>query len=141
MKRVFYTWDKWECYPAGFFETKPKDKSLSADVCRNLYASFVRDLVALETGMEGVLRDWPRSTEHNLTNERMNRIGWLHQAAVCYTLGIPAAFSGGLKQLTPAEQDAANQSALRLLNRWMVERGEQPIPMDKAMPDIKANLY
>lgn len=141
MNRIFHTWDKWECYPAGFYENRPKDKALTDDQCRDLYATFLRDLPAFEAAMAGTLRDWPNSCEHYLTNERMNRIAWLGQASMCYARGIPSIFSGGFQRLTEAEQDAANQAALVALNGWLAARGEAPVPLEKAMPDIKANLY
>lgn len=139
MKRIFHTWEKWECYPAGFYETK--HAKLTDDECRELYATFLRDLPMFEATMQSILQKWPRSCEHYLSNERMNRIAWLGQASICYAHGVPSIFSGGFQRLTDAEKDAANTAALKWLNRWLTKRGEPAVTMDKAMPDIKANLY
>ena len=141
MKRIFHTWEKWECYPAGFYENKPRDKTLTDEQCRDLYATFLRDLPMFEAAMQSIMLEWPHSCEHYLTNERMNRIAWLDQASMCYAHGVPAIFSGGFQRLTEAEQAAANAAALKWLNKWLVNRGESPVELDKAMPDIKATLY
>ncbi len=86
MKRIYHTWNKWECYPAGFYENKPKDKSLSDDDCRRIYAELLRDIPMFEASMLSIQTEWPRSCEHYLSNEKMNRIAWLGQASLCYAL-------------------------------------------------------
>lgn len=121
--RVFHTWDKWEAFTAGFFDSTPSNRNLTADACKALYADFLKDLPRFKAAMAGVLRDWPNSTEHNLTNDRMNRIAWLGQAAMCWETGVPAAFCNGFSLLTPAEQDAANQAALEYLNLYLTSVG------------------
>ena len=141
MKRIYHTWDKWECYPAGFYENKPRDRTLDDDRCRDMYAEFLRDIPAFERAMDGVLRDWPNSSEHYLSNESMNRIAWLGQAAMCYAHGVPAVFRGGFNRLTEAEQLAANTAALGYLNKWLVSRGEQELTLETAKSKTEANLY
>lgn len=124
MDRIYHTWDKWECYPAGFFENKPKSRNLSEGMCKMMYADFLRDIPRFEEAMAGVLKDWPNSCEQWLSNERMNRIAWLGQAAMCYATGIPSTFCGGFNQLTPEQQNDANLAALKYLNIWLESRGE-----------------
>lgn len=141
MKRIYHTWDKWECYPAGFYENKPKDKDLTDEQCREMYASFLRDIPMFEAAMQSILEKWPRSCEHYLSNESMNRIAWLGQASMCYAYGIPAVFRGGFNRLTDEEQERANQSALKYLNRWLVKHGENALTMEEAKSKTEANLY
>lgn len=125
MNRIYHTWDKWECYRAGFFESKPKDNPrMSEGECKYAYAKFLRDIPRFEAAMAGVLAEWPNSCEQWLSNERMNRIAWLGQAAMCYATGIPSAFCGGYNQLLPGEQTAADLAALKYLNIWLESRGE-----------------
>lgn len=125
MKRIYHTWEKWECYPAGFFENKPKNNpKMSEGECKYLYAEFLRDIPRFESAMAGVLKDWPNSCEQWLSNERMNRIAWLGQAAMCYATGIPSTFCGGFNQLTAEQQHDANLAALKYLNIWLESRGE-----------------
>jgi hypothetical protein len=128
MNRIYHTWDKWECYPAGFFENKPKNSKLSEGECKYAYAKFLADIPRFEAAMAGVLRDWPNSCEQWLSNERMNRIAWLGQAAMCFDTGIPAAFCGGYNQLSTEEQNAADLAALKYLNIWLESQGEPTLP-------------
>ena len=122
--RVYHTWDKWEAFEAGFFDNTPKDRTLTADRCKAMYAEFLRDIPRFETAMQGVLRDWPKSTEHNLTNDRMNRIAWLGQAAMCYETGISAAFCNGYALMTRTQQETADSAALKYLNQFLAARGK-----------------
>lgn len=120
--RIYHTWDKWEAFEAGFFDsTAPK--GWTADGCRAMYAEFLRDLPRFKAAMDGVLADWPNSVEHNLTNDRMNRIAWLGQSAMCYDTGVPAVFCNGYAQLSPAEQQAADLAALEKLNLYLSSVG------------------
>ena len=141
MNRIYHTWDKWECYPAGFYENHPRDSLLTDDECRAQYSALLRDIPAFEAAMDRVLAEWPRSCEHYLTNENMNRLAWLGQASLCITRGIPAIYRGGFMALTHREQEAANLAALRYLNRWLIERGESELTLDDAKSKTEANLY
>lgn len=141
MKRIYHTWDKWECYPAGFYDNKPRDKSLSDDDCKAMYAEFLRDIPRFKSAMAGVLRDWPNSCEHYLSNENMNRIAWLGQSSMCHACGIPSRYKGGFNLLSDDEQSAANEAALEYLNIWLSGRGEPTLTMDQAQSRTEANLY
>jgi hypothetical protein len=141
MDRIYHTWDKWECYPAGFYESHPPAEGMSAQECRDAYTEFLRDLDRFRAGLEGVLADWPNSTEHYLTNERMNRIAWLGQAAMCHQTRIPRAFRSGFTQLTTDEQGAANRLALEYLNRFLASRGEPALTVEEAQSKTGADLY
>lgn len=139
MKRIYHTWDKWECYPAGFYESK--HPTLDDETCRNEYAKFLRDIPRFYAAAYAVLALWPRSCEHYLSNENMNRIAWIGQSAMCYDTGIPAVYRGGFMRLTPDEQAAANECALGVLNFWLRSRGEKQLTMTEAQSKTEANLY
>jgi len=141
MERIYHTWDKWECYPAGFYENKPKDKALTADDCREAYRSFLADLPRFRAALRRVLAEWPNSCEHYLTNESMNRIAWLGQASMCIETGIPSCFRGGFYLLSEEQQNAADLEALDALNEWLVARGEEAKTLDNVKSKTKANLY
>lgn len=125
--RVYHTWDQWEAFEAGFFNSTLANRNLSEGACKAMYAEFLRDIPRFRAAMEGVLRDWPKSTEHNLTNPRMNRIAWLGQAAMCWETGMPAAFCNGFSLMTAKEQKAANIAALDYLNRFLTSTGREPL--------------
>lgn len=141
MKRIYHTWDKWECYPAGFYEPKPP-AGMSQDEARQEYARFLRNIPRFTAAMQGVLRDWPNSCEHYLSNERMNRIAWLGQAACCYDTGISREYRGGYNLLSDDEKRRADEAALEVLNQWLASRGEEPFPdLIAAASRTQADLY
>lgn len=123
IKRIYHTWDEWECYAAGFFDNTPGHRNLTADQCKSMYSEFLQDIPRFQAAIDGVFRNWPNSTEHNLTNDRMNRIAWLGQAAMCWDTGVPAAFCNGYSQMPKAAQEAADFAALEKLNEWLSARG------------------
>ena len=139
MDRIYHTYDKWECYPAGFYNSK--HKTLKDDQCREAYRDFLRDSNQFAYGMFKVMTEWPNSCEHYLSNENMNRIAWLGQSAVCAVLGIPSQFRGGFNMLTDDEQKTANSLALSFLNVWLTNRGEPPLTEESAKSKTEANLY
>lgn len=141
MKRIYHTWDKWECYPAGFYEDRPRDANLTDDECMSIYASFLRNTPAFESAMQRVITEWPKSCEHYLSNERMNRIAWLGQSSLCIAHGIPSRFRGGFNMLSDSEQAIANESALKFLNWWLSGRGEPELSMDQAQSKTQVDLY
>lgn len=141
MERIYHTWDEWECYPAGLYETLPPSEGMTTQECRDAYAEFLRDDERFRAGLEGVLADWPNSTEHYLTNERMNRIAWLGQAAMCHQTRVPRAFRAGFTMLTPEQQEAANRLALEYLNVFLEKRGERALTLEEAQSKTGADLY
>ena len=140
MKRIYHTWDKWECYPAGFYENHPPD-GMTPKEATERYAAFLRDTPQFEAALERVVTEWKHSCEHYLTNVNMNRIAWMGQASACIALGLPAAFRGGFHQLTDDEQRIANEMALKWINVWMERNGHPTLSMDDAQPRTEANLY
>lgn len=140
MKRIYHTWDKWECYPAGFYEPKPP-KPLTEKDCEEKYRSFLADDEAFRAALQRVITEWPNSCEHYLSNENMNRIAWLGQSSMCIATGIPSRFRGGFYKLTEAQQERANLTALEYLNKWLVSRGEPELEPEAAQSKTEMNLY
>lgn len=141
MDRIYHTWDEWECYPAGFYDPKPPE-GMSPEQARREYAAFLRDSDRFRGALQQVLSEWVNSCEHYLSNERMNRIAWLGQAAMCRATGVSSEFRSGYGRLTKAEQARADQVALEALNQWLSARGEPPLPdLAAAKSRTQANLY
>jgi hypothetical protein len=138
--RVFHTFHRWECYEAGFYETKPPSP-LNADNCRAYYRELLRDIEAFKAVMREVTSEWVYSCEHYLTNSAMNRVAWMGQAALCKRYGIPSEFRGGYGLLTEAQQLAADEAALECINEWMVRNGREPIAMEDANPNRQSDIY
>lgn len=129
--RNFHTYDKWECYKAGFYSTTVKGKT--KEQCQTEYKELLTNEDEFRTALEAVTSLWINSCEHYLSNAAMNRIAWLGQAALCYSRGIPSDFRGGWQLLTEQEQETANGIALEYLNKWMESKGLPAVSMEDAL--------
>lgn len=128
--RIFHTYDKWECYSAGFYATT-KEGMTKAE-CELAYRDFLADDQRFSLTLAKVVSEWKHSCEHYLTNVAMNRIAWLGQAAACYALGIPSTYRSGFYLLTEDQQSKANKTALQYLNQWLVANGRPSVSMEEA---------
>jgi ParB-like chromosome segregation protein Spo0J len=137
--RIFHTFDKWECHQAGFYATT-KDGMNKAQ-CEEAMRALLADIPAFRKALRGVVTEWKHSCEHYLTNNAMNRVAWLGQAAACYSLGIPSVYRGGFYLLTEQQQQDANKAALAALNKWLTASGRQPVRMEEAAPDREMEIY
>lgn len=139
IKRIFHTWDKWECYPAGFYENSKE--GMTKEQCEEAYRSLLADDQRFENALARVISEWKNSCEHYLTNENMNRIAWLGQASLCIELGIPSCYRSGYFLLSEEEQKKADLLALKYLNKWLETNGHDPVDLEGAGVKAKANIY
>ena len=137
--RIFHTFDKWECYQAGFYNSTFKNYSKSQ--CEYMYFEFLSNLEVFESALSCVISEWKYSCEHYLTNKSMNRIAWLGQASMCYHTGVPSEFRGGYNLLSEEQKDKANNLALKYLNIWLLRNGLQEVSIDEAQTDKQTNIY
>ena len=140
IQRVYHRWEKWECYPAGFFNEHPP-KGMTTDDCQAKYAEFLKDLKLFKSSAQRVISEWPNSTEHNLTNPNMNRIAWIGQSSVCIHYGIPAKYRGGYHLLSKQDQLNADLIALEVINYWAFWKGEPPFTLQTIKSRTEADLY
>lgn len=140
VERIYHTWDKWECYQAGFFEVRPP-KHFTDDDCVERYATLLKDIEEFKRIMMIIIEEWVNSCQHNLTNDRMNRIAWMGQSALCYKFGIPSRYRGGYNLLTIEQQNAADEAALEIINVWMVNNGYDLQTPETIKSKTEANLY
>ena len=144
MERIYHTWDKWECYPAGFYEPSPRYAELSKltrEELEGMYAAFLSSDERFRFAIRRLIIEWKNSCEHYLSNENMNRIAWIGQASACIACGLPSDFRGGFNLLSKAQQDQANTVALEGLNTWLTLRGERPLSAEEAESQTEMNLY
>jgi hypothetical protein len=137
--RIYHTWDKWECYPAGFYENQKS--GMTDRECKEEYRKFLADHKRFSFALSRVLCEWNNSCEHYLTNESMNRIAWLGQASACIDMGIPSKFRSGYFLLSDEQQKSADLLALEYLNRWLIPRGFDKVDLESAGVKAKVNLY
>jgi len=137
--RILHTYEKWECFKAGFYETHPP-KGMKEEDCEQTYADFLSDVNGFEIILNKIINEWKNSCEHYLTNDSMNRIAWLGQAALCYKYKIPSCYRGGYNMLSRQQQMDADKMALKYLNKWLKRNGfgevDEKIIVDKPNADI-----
>lgn len=139
IKRIFHTWDKWECYPAGFYE-KQKE-GMTKDECKEDYRVFLADLPRFKSALNRVITEWKFSCEHYLSNENMNRVAWLGQAALCIETGIPSVFRSGYFLLTDDQRKEADDLALKYLNIWLFMNNYPETDLSGAGTSVRSNIY
>lgn len=138
--RIFHTYDKWECFKAGFYNST-KD-GMTAAQCEQQYYEVLTSDIIFSLSLEKIINEWKYSCEHYLTNNAMNRIAWLGQAAVCYVSGVPAKFCSGWNLLSKEQQDNANQIALTYLNKWLKANNLEAIDLKEALSlGRQVNIY
>lgn len=128
--RVFHTFETWECYRAGFYNTIVE--GMTKTECELEYKKLMADKEAFANALNRVITEWKHSCEHYLTNVAMNRIAWLGQAAVCLVSGVSAEFRNGWNRLSEKQQAAANELALEYLNKWLTANGRPAVDMEVA---------
>jgi len=137
--RMFHTWEKWECYKAGFYATTME--GVKKDEAEKMYADFLSDNKLFADTLSNVITEWKYSCEHYLTNNSLNRIAWLGQASASYAKGLPAVYRGGFNLLTQEQQDTANKTACEYLNKWLVNNGRDEISLEEALSGKQVDLY
>lgn len=139
-ERIFHTYDKWECFKAGFYATT-KD-GYTQFQCEREYYLLLSNENEFRKALEGVLSEWKYSCEHYLTNKAMNRIAWLGQAALCYAKNIPAVYRGGFNLLNDEQKETANRIAFEYLNKWLVANNRKEVSFEDALLiDKQAEIY
>jgi hypothetical protein len=140
-ERIFHTYDKWECYKYGFYNTH-KD-GMTKEECETEYALFLSDDNAFRDALGHVISEWKNSCEHYLTNKSMNRVAWLGQASLCFARSIPATFRGGYNMLTEEQKDKANHTAHEYLNIWLKNNNREEVCFEDAIggTDRQVEIY
>lgn len=139
--RVFHTYEKWECYKAGFYATTPPEGLTKKD-CEWRYHKMLSNIPEFSTALERVITEWKHSCEHYLTNVAMNRIAWLGQASLCWLHGIPSMFRSGFYLLNEEQQRRANEAALYYLNQWLVANNRPVATIEEAYSgDRQSDIY
>jgi len=128
--RIFHTYEKWECYKAGFYATT-KD-GWSHQQCKDEFVRILSDQNLFGEALSNIIREWKYSCEHYLTNKAMNRIAWLGQAAVCYLSGVPSRYSSAWFDIDEETRKLADETALCYLNKWLANHQQIELDFDEA---------
>lgn len=122
MDRIYHRYEKWEDFKHGFYDKIEKSKEPELiNKCVELLSSGSRFSEACNM----VTMFWKYSCEHNLTNQGMNQIAWMGQAACAYVLNAPEYITKqAWHKLNEAQQYAANYIAKRAIEKWQISHKE-----------------
>lgn len=117
LKRIYHRYEKWECYPSGFFKSLEGNKEENTKLVVNFFTD--NDGVEFDIECNNIIYDWKYSCEHNLSNESMNRVAWLGQACVAKRLGIDCYTTReAWSELHEEVKNRSNEIALKYLKEW-----------------------
>ena len=116
MKQIFHHYELWEDYKYGFYNNiSGNDKEIKL---KQVVEMFNSEKTTREM-MFKVINEWEYSCEHNLTNEGMNKIAYIGQAACALYKNIPNTITmQGWHLLTDKVRERSNQIAEEALKYW-----------------------
>lgn len=120
-ERIYFDFRELEEFHSGMWRiVRGSDRAKNALAA----ARLMRDSVAFKAAMMRALDEWPKSCEHNLTADGVNKLAWLGHAGNCIEHGGPEENTRiGWHQLAKEEQDEANRVAQEVLEEWHRRKG------------------
>lgn len=116
MKRIYHHYLMWEDWKAGFYDNISGQNK--EDKIKSVVEMFNDERLTFEY-MNMVIEKWKYSCEHNLTNESLNKIAYIGQAACCLYANIPSTITMEAWSLLSSEvQERANKQAEKVLRKW-----------------------
>jgi len=116
IKRIYHSWEKWEDYKHGFYNNvSGKDKLIMIEKVVEMFS----DPELTKKCMGKVIKSWFFSCEQNLTNNGMNKIAYIGQAACCIYAGVPSTVTMEAWSKVPEEfKLIADSIASDILKEW-----------------------
>jgi len=123
VERIYHRYENWECWKSGFFNNvSGENKKLHIENVVKIFSS--QELT--EKYMTKVINQWVYSCEHNLSNNQINKIAWLSQAACCLHSKIPCSITMEAWHLVSKEnRDKADEIAKRLIEQYELNHEKQ----------------
>ena len=120
MKRILHHFSLWEDHKNGFYDNcSGENKKIKLKRAVEMFDST--DLT--ELNMNRVINEWANSCEHNLTNESMNKIAYIGQAACCIYAGVTSSITMEAWNLLDKDvQKRANGIAESILETWEINQ-------------------
>lgn len=85
----------------------------------NVAIKFTGDHKRYGAAMDRVIKEWPITCEHNLTDNSINKKAFIGHCAVCLELGIPEYITRmAWGNLNEQQQILANKEAERAIKQW-----------------------
>lgn len=114
--RIYHPYYLWEDFKHGFYDNSSGEvKQKHIDKVLEMF----NDKHLTITYMNKVIDTWVYSCEHNLTNNSMNRIAYIGQAACCLYSQIPSTITMEAWSLLDDNiKEQANKIANEVLSKW-----------------------
>lgn len=116
MKRIYHSYDKWECFHEGMYRER-KGEERASYVMQSLH--LLRNVRQLKMHMDAVVEEWLFSTEVHMTARNSNRRAFLGQAACCHAYHCSESETReAWSYLLPEEAERANEAADSVIKTW-----------------------
>lgn len=116
LTRIYHPYTRWEDHKYGFYNNcsgKIKNEKISMAI-----KMFNSEILTKEY-MNRVINEWKYSCEHNLTNESLNQIAYIGQAACCLYACVPSTVTmEAWNMLSKDIQDRSNKIAKQVIGKW-----------------------
>ncbi len=118
-KRIYHHYEKWEDFKAGMWKRcLPEDEKELLEKA----IEFTGNHVKYGLAMMRVIREWPLTCEHNLTDNSINHKAFIGHCAVCLQLDIPEYITRlAWSYLNKDQQDKANERAQYAYEMWKLD--------------------
>lgn len=117
IKRIYHPYTVWEDHKNGMWRTLGKDEDYN-DLLRKAI-TFTGNAELYGSFMMRVVSEWPRCSEHNITDLNINRKAWVGHAACCMALNCPEDITRqAWKYLTQDQRNRANAKAENAIRSW-----------------------
>lgn len=116
MQRIYHRYELWEDWKNGFYWN---DSGLNKQQLKEKAIEFFCSKKLVRKYMSLVIEKWPYSTQHNLSNEAMNRVAWLGQSACCFYCKCPSTITMEIWREVPEEcRNEADRIALEIIKKY-----------------------
>lgn len=117
MQRIYHHYLRWEDWRCGFYDNCSGD--IKHDKINKVLEMFNDEKLTTEY-MNKVIEIWKYSCEHNLTNESLNKIAYIGQAACCLYANIPNTVTMEAWSLLSKDvQDRSDKIAQTVIDKWI----------------------
>lgn len=116
MDKIYHHYTLWEDWKAGFYN------NISGDAKKEKIQSVLTMFQSKELTneyMNKVIETWKYSCEQNFTNESINKVAYLGQAACCIYGSVPSTITmEAWSLLDNKTKERSNNIALNTIKKW-----------------------
>lgn len=116
MERIYHHYEKWEDFRFGFYDNVSGVKK--QELIKKAIEMF-SSCELTEKYMNRVIEEWKYSCEHNLSNDSMNRVAYLGQAACALYAFVPNIITmNAWNTLDSDVRNMADMIAEKTIKKW-----------------------